>query len=230
MSTRISFEKLVVVTRRTRLQDIDAKFGTRDQARFVFRQRALAQAATTPPTSTPARSPGGKHPAAALLPPDEFAAYEAEHAVYTGALEALLDALQLGLKVQVIDRALVPSFLFTPQDIVVTVGQDGLVANVAKYVGTQPIVAVNPDPLRFDGVLLPFVVGQAAGAVMSVLEGRAHARQVTLAEAVLDVGQRLLGFIDLFIGASTHVSARYRVRHELGDTRRIELRIVHSPA
>jgi hypothetical protein len=34
---------------------------------------------------------------------------------------------------------------------------------------------------------------------------------VTLAEAALDDGQRLLAFNDLFIGARTHVSARYRI-------------------
>ena len=36
-------------------------------------------------------------------------------------------------------------------------------------------------------------------------------RNVTLAEVVLIDGQRLLAFNDLFIGARTHVSARYRV-------------------
>jgi hypothetical protein len=39
------------------------------------------------------------------------------------------------------------------------VGQDGLVANTAKYVGEQPIVAVNPDPERFDGILLRLLAG-----------------------------------------------------------------------
>lgn len=199
---RPSFEKLIVVTRRTRLQDIDAKFGTRDQARFVFRQQAMARA----PMPT-------RRGAAQALPPDEFANYEAEHAVYMGALEVLLDALQFGLKVQVVDRSLVPSLLFAPDDLVVTVGQDGLVANVAKYVGGQPIVAINPDPARFDGVLLPFKVEQAADAVRRVLEGRARTRTVTLAEATLDDGQRLRAFNDLFVGASTHISARYRLRH-----------------
>jgi hypothetical protein len=33
---------------------------------------------------------------------------------------------------------------------------NGLVANTAKYSRGVPIVAVNPDPKRYDGVLLPF--------------------------------------------------------------------------
>jgi len=32
-----------------------------------------------------------------------------------------------------------------------------VVANTAKYVKGQPIVAVNPDPERFDGILMPFL-------------------------------------------------------------------------
>jgi hypothetical protein len=37
------------------------------------------------------------------------------------------------------------------QIIVITLGQDGLVANAAKYVAGQPIIAVNPDVEHFDG-------------------------------------------------------------------------------
>ena len=66
-----------------------------------------------------------------------------------------------------------------------TVGQDGLVANVARYVGSQPIVAVNPDPERFDGVLLPFELTQARKAVNAVIEDRYQSKLVTLAEAEL---------------------------------------------
>jgi hypothetical protein len=93
----------------------------------------------------------------------------------------------------------------------VTLGQDGLVANTAKYVKGQPIVAVNPDPERFDGVLMPFLPGQVRNVMETVLSGREHRREVTMAEARLQDGQRLLAFNDLFIGASTHVSARYRI-------------------
>jgi hypothetical protein len=38
-------------------------------------------------------------------------------------------------------------------------------------------------------------------------------REVTLAEATLPDGQRLLAFNDFFIGNRTHVSARYRLEH-----------------
>jgi hypothetical protein len=86
------------------------------------------------------------------------------------------------------------------------------VANTAKYVGRQPIVAVNPDAERFDGILLPFLPNQVALAIEQVIERSCRFRAVTLAEARLSDGQRLLAFNDLFLGAETHVSARYRIR------------------
>lgn len=48
--------------------------------------------------------------------------------------------------------------MFGPIELILTLGQDGLVVNTAKYMNGQPIFAVNPDPARFDGVLMPFQV------------------------------------------------------------------------
>lgn len=175
-----TFEKLVLVTRKTRLQQLVERFNSRGQARFYIEHA------------------GGS-----------FDDYQREDDTYAAALDHLHGALDVGLRVQTIERAIVPTFLFAPRDLVIAVGQDGLVANVAKYAGAQPIVAVNPDPARFDGILLPFTTAQARDAVTRTLAGRARTREVTLAEARLADGQRLLAFNDLFIGARTHVSARY---------------------
>jgi NAD kinase len=175
-------EKIVIVTRKTRLEGLIERFNSRAQAKFYLEHS------------------GG-----------DFADYEREDATYRRAVETVRRTLDLGLKVQAVDRSLVPTMMFTEHDLIVAVGQDGLVANAAKYVGAQPIVAVNPDPERFDGVLLRYAPAQARAAAVSVLEGRARMREVTLAEAALEDGQRLLAFNDLFIGARTHVSARYRI-------------------
>jgi NAD kinase len=183
----MGYDKLVVVTRKTRLQQLVERFNSKGQARFYIEHA------------------GG-----------DFADYAAEDEAYARSLDGLQRALDLGLRVQTLERAIVPTFLFAPSDLVVTVGQDGLVANVAKYAGAQPIVAVNPDPARFDGVLLPFRTDGARAAVARVLDGKARTREVTLAEARLADGQRLLGFNDLFIGARSHVSARYSIRIDGG--------------
>lgn len=175
-------EKIVIVTRQTRLQELIARFNTRDQARFYIEHA------------------GG-----------DFAQYQAEHDAYQRAVEALTARLSSLGRVQIIEREFLPTFIFTDKDLVVTIGQDGLVVNAAKYVDSQPIVAVNPDPARIDGVLLPFHVQNAPAAVVKMMEGRASTRPIAMAEARLNDGQRLLAFNDLFIGVRTHTSARYRI-------------------
>jgi hypothetical protein len=141
-----------------------------------------------------------------------FGEYEAEDDAYRRSLERIRRDLSLGLPMQEMDRGFVPTYLFSRRDVVIAAGQDGLVANTAKYVGAQPLLGVNPDPERFDGVLLPFSPAGAGEGVRRTLEGKAAVREVTLAEATLNDGQRLLAFNDLFLGPRTHTSARYRIR------------------
>jgi NAD kinase len=177
------YKKLVIVVRKTRLQELVERFNTRSQAKFYLEHA------------------GG-----------DFADYEREDDAYRFALEALRQSLDFELPQQLLDRSLVPTFHFQQEDIVVTLGQDGLVANAAKYVGAQPIVAVNPEPARFDGILLPFLPTQARAAIEQVIEDRAKIREITLAEVRLDDGQRLLAFNDLFVGARSHISAMYQIK------------------
>jgi NAD kinase len=182
------FEKIVLITRKTRLDELVERFNTRAQAQFYIEHA------------------GG-----------DFSAYVAEHDAYRCSLELVRRSIEVGLKIQVMDRALVPTYVFSTHDLIVTLGQDGLVANAAKYVGGQPILAVNPDSERFDGILLPFQPGDLRLSIERTLDGKSRVRAITLAEARLKDGQRLLAFNDLFIGAATHVSARYRICH--GDQR-----------
>lgn len=179
------YEKIVLVTRKTRLEGLIERFNTRSQARFYIEHA------------------GGN-----------FDFYEQEHEVYYAALETLRGRLQGLLKLHVIERSFLPNYLFTPADVVVTIGIDGLVVNTAKYLEGQPLVAVNPDPAHIDGILLPFQVDNAAEAVRVVLKGQARMRQVTMAQARLNDGQMLLAFNDLFIGVRSHISARYRIQFE----------------
>ena len=202
-------QKIVLVTRETRLQGLRAKFATKGQAEFYVRRSVLAELTREAEAAGTAVDVKSLDLAAGA----EFEKYEDEEEVYTDAVERLRRELDdLGPKVQTVDRAFVPNFVFGPNDIVVTVGQDGLVANTAKYAVRLPIVGVNPDPKRIDGVLLPFGVDEARNAVRRVLDTRARVRHVTLAEAILPGGQRMLAFNDFFVGAASHVSARYRIK------------------
>lgn len=178
-------DKLILVTRKTRLEALTERFNTQAQAKFYLTQAGL-----------------------------DFADYAREHDTYRRALEAVQAAMQLGLPVQLMERALVTTYLFSPTDIVVVLGQDGTVANTAKYIGRCPLLGVNPDPERFDGILLPFRAEGLRRGLEATLANRAPMKEVTLAEAVLSDGQRLLAFNDLFLGARTHVSAHYRLRSD----------------
>ena len=178
------FEKVVLVTRKTRLEELIERFNTRAQAKFYIEHA------------------GG-----------DFNTYAEEHEAYQRSLESVRRSIEVGLKIQVIERAFLPTYLFTPGDVIVTLGQDGLVANTAKYVKGQPILAVNPDATRFDGILLPIKTSVLRRILEQTLVSKVHFRHVTMAEAKLRDGQRLLAFNDLFIGVRSHISARYRLTY-----------------
>lgn len=200
----------------TRLEGLRRRWGTAGQARFRLKQAHVhemalrAEAAGPPSANRPGKAIAqGKKPEPAAQQLAEFTEYEAEDHVYRDVIDRLEDELQFGLPVKRVERSFVPNFEFGTCEVVVVVGQDGLVANTAKYVGKLPIVAVNPDPRRIDGILLPFEPSGARAAVRRVLDGKAHARPVTLAEVELNDGQKMLAFNDFFVGAASHVSARY---------------------
>lgn len=175
-------EKIVVVTRKTPLADLVGRLNSPGQARFYLEQNGVS-----------------------------FAEYERGDARYRQALAAIARQLPRTLKHQFVDREFLPTFQFGDRDLVITVGPDGLVINTAKYLTTQPILAVNPDPERIDGVLLPFGVDDLATWLPRAVQGAAPVTPVTMAKATLNDGQVLYAVNDLFIGARTHVSARYRL-------------------
>ncbi|MEK7265559.1 MAG: hypothetical protein AAB227_05605 [Pseudomonadota bacterium] len=129
-------------------------------------------------------------------------------------LDRIRRALPRDIQIIELDRSLVAQFVFDPGDLVIALGQDGLVANVGKYLDGQPLVGVNPDPAAFEGALLPFTIDTFIRALPEIVARRRPARSVVLAEATSDDGQTLRGFNEIFVGALTHQSARYRLTHE----------------
>lgn len=179
----MEYEKIILVTRKTRLEGLLERFNTLGQAKFYIEHS------------------GGN-----------FSLYEQEHDAYNQALGELRASLHRLAKLHEIERSFLPNFIFTPSDLIVTIGIDGLVVNTAKYLDGQPMVAVNPDPEHVDGVLLPFDVRSAIPVVQRTLRGEMQVRQISMAESILNDGQTLLAFNDLFIGARSHISARYMIR------------------
>jgi hypothetical protein len=94
---------------------------------------------------------------------------------------------------------------------VVVLGQDGLVANTMKYLDSHPLIGLNPDAGRYDGILLPFVVRDLQPLLTEVAADKRPSKAVTMAKAALADGQVLHAVNDLFVGARSHVSALYEI-------------------
>lgn len=180
--TRSSENKIILIKRKTRLEELVVRYNTIQQAQFNIERLGA-----------------------------DFSDYISEDFHYRKAVETAVIELGAVGRVQLLERQHVPNFIFGEQDTVVVLGQDGLVANTLKYLHEQPLIGVNPDPQRWDGVLLPFTVKDLRHLVPEVFRGQRQVREVTLAKAQLNDGQSLYGVNDLFIGRKTHVSARYQV-------------------
>ncbi len=179
---RLTESKIVLVTRRTRLAELVVRYNTVGQARFYIEHLGA-----------------------------DFSDYLSEDERYHQAvMEAERTLSELG-RVQTIERGFLPNFIFGDDDLVIALGQDGLVANTVKYLSGQRLIGVNPDPARWDGKLLPFAVGDLAKIVPEVLQKGRATKSVTMAKASLNNGQALYAVNDLFIGPKSHISARYTI-------------------
>lgn len=180
-----SIERIVVVTRKTALQDLVYRMNSKSQARFYLKQNNIS-----------------------------FSDYESGDQQYQRAIQEVRQQLTGKLKLQFLDRELLPTYQFGEHDLVVTLGQDGLVINTAKYLTTQPILALNPDPARIDGVLIPFAYTEARHWLERTLQKQVVIKPISMARASLNDGQTLYAVNDLFIGPRTHGSARYLLEYE----------------
>lgn len=119
-------------------------------------------------------------------------------------------------------------FVFEEKDILVAVGQDGLVANAAKYLSGQYVIGVNPDPSAYEGVLVPHDPAATADLLSDCAQNRARTQSRTMVEAVVDDGQRLLALNEIFLGHQSHQSARYRFAWDGEDERQSSSGIIVS--
>ena len=180
---RQSENKIILIVRHTRLDELIARFNTQDQARFYVEHLGA-----------------------------DFSDYVDEDKTYKHAVQqAQLILTRLG-RLQVVDRSFLPNFIFGPKDTVVALGQDGLVANTLKYLDGQCLIGVNPDPARWEGILLPFSIHDLVQVLPAVFVHKQAVRKVTMAQATLNTGEILLGVNDIFIGPRTHTSARYHIQ------------------
>ena len=171
--------RVVVVTRPSACRELLDRHGTPGAVRFFLRDRDS----------------------------DELADLRARDDAWRCALDAVVSAVSGGWRLGRADRADLPAFGFAPGDVVVAVGPDGLVANVAKYLDDQPVLGVDPAG--------PGVLARHRTADLRALLARLDAAVVeerATVVAELDDGQRLRGLNEIFVGDRGHQSARYRLR------------------
>lgn len=172
--------RVVLVHRRTEYTELLERHATRAQAQFFLESRGRSI--------------------------DEV--FE-RHVNLEASLAAVSRSLPDAVRQARVERADLDRYLFAPEDIIVVVGQDGLVANVAKYLDGQPVIGINPEPDRNAGVLVPHATALAREIVDDVIAGRVTPEARAMVQGSLDDGQRLLALNELYVGDEGHQSSRY---------------------
>ena len=202
--------RVVLVHRRTEREQIVRERGTWAQAKFQAKPSVVASKA--------------------LVSVDE------RHEATERALQTVSAAIPSGWRRGGVEREDLDRFLFEPEDLVVVVGQDGLVANVAKYLEGQPVLGIDPTPGSGLGVLTRHRAGDCERLLETVAEGKAAVQQRTMVTATVDAtsadappisasvptraagpapgpGQSsalsLTALNEIYLGSPSHQSARY---------------------
>jgi hypothetical protein len=174
--------RVVFVMRETELELLLARHATLEQARFYLKTRG-----------------------------QDLAELEARHTAFGTVIVTARNAVPGDWRQTLLQRADLDRFTFAAEDIIVAVGQDGLIPNVAKYLSGQPVIGINPAPDRYDGVLVRHQVRQLASLLDHVVKGAVPLEARTMVEGVLDTGERLCALNELFVGHRSHQSARYAI-------------------
>ncbi|MFI6647801.1 hypothetical protein ACIBI8_09210 [Streptomyces sp. NPDC050529] len=181
--------RAVLVHRTTEYEELLARHGTHGQAAFFLSSRGRSI--------------------------DEVAR---RHERARQALADVAAAVPLQWRRSRVERADLDRFLFAPEDVVVVVGQDGLVANAAKYLSGQPVVGIDTDPGRNPGVLVRHRPADAAALLRAAVAPGSAADELTMVEAVADDTQRLLALNEIYLGPAGHQTARYRLGPDAADS------------
>ncbi len=171
--------RAVVVSRATELEEVLAAHATRGQAAFFLRERGR-----------------------------DIAEVEERHRQHEKALATVSGSIPVEWRRAEVRRVELDRFLFEPEDVVITVGPDGLVANVAKYLDGQPVIGVGVGD-RGVGVLADHRAEDVATTLFALRSGGAVIEDRTMVEVETASGLRLRALNELYVGHRSHQSARY---------------------
>jgi len=175
--------RVVLVTRPSEFTLLLARHATRGQAAFQLTQRAQS-----------------------------IDRVEAQHHTQDAALAKARAAVPSGWTMAEVNRDDLDRFLFGANDIVVAIGQDGLVANLAKYLTGQPVIGITPDPASSEAVLTRHAITALPGLLSALERNAAQTESRTMIEAKVPNGPSLRALNEIFVGHRSHQSARYLLR------------------
>ncbi len=174
--------RVVIVERETELEALLARHATRGQVAFFLERHHQS-----------------------------LAEIDARHRLQKDVVDAVRSAVPDAWSIARVARADLDRFLFFPNDIVVPVGQDGLVANVAKYLDGQPVIGIAPDPASGEGILTRHAPAAAASLFRRTGAGDIDIEPRAMVEAETDTGETLTALNEIFLGHRSHQSARYEI-------------------
>jgi len=172
--------RVVLVHRRTEYTELLARHATRGQAEFFLESRGRS-----------------------------ITEVKERHDSLQASIALVSGALPEDVRQARVERADLDRYVFSPEDVIVVVGQDGLVANVAKYLNGQPVVGIDPEPGRNAGVLVRHGAQEAGELIAAVIAGRASLDSRAMVQGTLDDGQRIVALNELYVGDDGHQSSRY---------------------
>lgn len=174
--------RAVFVTRETDYELLLARHATLEQARFYLKTRG-----------------------------QDLSELEIRHVAFGEVIARARASVPPDWRQALVHRADLDRFIFADEDIIVAVGQDGLIPNVAKYLSGQPVIGINPAPDLYDGVLVRHRTGRLASLLEGTFRREVSIEHRTMVEGLLDTGERLCALNELFVGHRSHQSARYRI-------------------
>lgn len=175
----MKYNRVVVVSKKTPLKELLVRHGSLAQAEYFLQSRE-----------------------------ESIVEYVEADKVVKEALKKVHNAIPREMLAVTVERDQIASFLFRDSDLIIACGPDGLFVNLAKYLDGQPVIAINPDFSRIDGVVMQHDPDNL-GVIKKTLNGEADFKQITLAEARTNDGQALLAVNDFLVGRRDHASAKY---------------------
>ena len=174
-------DRIVIVTKPTRLDELILQYHNEGTVRFILESCGEA-----------------------------IDSYKLEDEKYKSSLEIVRRQIPSDIPTVTVSREDLPDFLFRSNDLIIVCGPDGLFANLAKYVGDQMVLAVNPDPENITGQLMLFSPQQVGAVIKDAVKNKVAIQKIPFVKASVD-NRTVWGINDVFIGRNDQISARYKI-------------------